>query len=600
MVKTEYLSPIKIGAVAALSVVTALPLYSQQIKVQAPKEYEAGRPFNVVYRLSSVSDADVKSDPNFSGLDLLYGPAVGTSSSFSNINGRVSSSSHVEVTYTLMATREGKYSISGFKMSVEGKEVAAPATTIVIRGQSTSGLGASSMGREQMRQPARSRAGEYSYQAIVPRRSVYVQEALPVVYRLQSSETPEINGTAPSSYDGFVSHDLLGNAPRQLQLERIGGRDWVVVDVIKELLFPQRAGELQIPSNEISVLQRLQDPDGDPFFTRTEERKLNTQPVSITVKPLPTEGQPEDFSGAVGSFSARYKLGSTQWKTNEAVSLQLVLEGQGNLKIAKIPSIKLPSDIEVYDPVEKTSQSYEGGSLRSTRTIEYNLIPRSVGKITIPAVALSFFNPATARYERTTTKSLEINIAQGKAIDETNTLLSSSNQGDKNTPYGLVDALISQAPRDTNLWLLLLGHLALGLVALLSYVFYRKRQLVLSDTVGLAASRANAVANKRLKLAHRYLSEGKREPFLEELLQALWGYLGDKLSLPLSVLSRDVVAEHLRERGMASEETIAQLTQTIDRIEFTRFAPQSVGSDLKELYDEAVQSITAIETSQKP
>lgn len=595
MVKRIFCLATRLLALSLLIQLSLSTLLGQSIEVKAPREYEAGRPFTVVYSINSSVDVDVLQNPSFSGLELLYGPALSSSQSYNIINGRASSSSRTELTYTLIASREGVYNISGLRLKVDGKELSSRSVSIKISGGASRSSRASSSSEQDDSNYRSSEQAAYKYHAIVPRRTVYVQEALPIIYRLQSTERPNISNTKPSVYDGFVSLDLLGSEPRQMTIERIGGRDWVVVDVMKELLFAQHAGELTIPSNELPIIYTLRDPSGDPFLNQTTERLLHSEPIKISVKALPEVGKPDDFSGAVGAFTARYDLGSTQWRTNEAVSFKLILEGQGNLKIAKLPKITLPNDVEVYDPVEKSEQSYSNGVLRSVRTIEYNLIPRNTGKLRIPSVSLSYFNPSTAQYQTTSTKSLDVNIVQGRVADEDKAIVAT--QSDEHSPYTLVDSLVEPQTFEIGFLKLLLLHLALILIAILVLKLVSQRSARRADSVGYAESRANRVATKRLKLAYQHLQSRQAEAYHEELLNALWGYLGDKLRLSRSVLNRDNVSTHLRERGI-SQEIIQELTDTLDAVEYARFAPSATQHDTHEqLYHQAVRLITSIETA---
>lgn len=572
---------------------TAQVANAQSIKVSVPREYEVGRPFNIRFSVASTDDIQVLEEPKLSGLDLLYGPSISSQNSISYVNGQVQSKSESAVIYTVMAQHEGKYTISGLRLRVGNKELNAQPVTISIV--------ASSGGRNTMREDRAERApsssnAEYKYEALVPRRSVYVQEALPIVYKLYATEQPRIESPQPTVYEGFVSLDLLGNKDRQMVLERSGGKDWVSVEMMKELLFAQHAGQLTIPANELTVLTTLRDPGGDIFLTRTIPRTLATKPITIEVKALPEEGKPADFSGAVGNFTARYELSSTEWRTNEATNLKLVLEGAGNLKIASLPRITLPDDIEVYDPVEHTEQTYEGGQLRSKRTIEYSLIPRNTGRVTIPSVTLSFFDPQAGQYRSTSTKEIAVQIKQGKNVAGETTIVNAGRNADDNTPYGLKQELEqAQATRTYGLWLLL-GHLAVMLASWAAYTLLSRRRAERADTVGYAERRANKIATKRLTLAHKYLQENNKDKFLEEVLNALWGYLGDKLRLAPSELSRDNVSEHLYARGIAPE-VVQGLCTTIDAIEFARFAPTAQSTPLVELYEQAREAISTIETS---
>lgn len=566
-------------------------IFAQEIKVKAPSEYVVGKPFKIIYILSTDKAIEVKGQPDFSGLELLYGPAIGRSHSTTIINGTVSSSSQSELTYTLLANKEGRYKVSGLRLSLDDKELIAPAVFIQIKGES---LAPSHSSREGIRRSVEERA-EYKYQAIVPRKSVYVQEALPIVYKLQSTEHPRLSGDIkPSVYEGFVSLDLLKDAPRNLQVERIGQRDWVTVDLMKELLFAQHPGQLLIPSNELSVLYTLRDPSGDPFLNQTFPKRLSTDPITIEVKPLPEEGKPEVFSGAVGKFSARYECETDVWKTNEAVNLKLILEGQGNLKIVSLPKISLPNDIEVYDPIERNEQHYDNGSLRSFRQIEYNLIPRNTGKITIPSVSLSFFNPSTERYEKASTEAIEIQIVQGRILDEATTIVNSTAGVSADKPYPLCRDLDTKELYNPQILNFILLHLLVVSLTFVGYYFLSRHKSLRASTIDFAYIKASKVANKRLKLAYTHLQSSDKEAFLDELPRALWGYLGDKLRLPTSQLTRDNISGYLSSWGLSEEET-RNLLDLLDGIEFVRFAPNGVGEDIAQLYDKSVHFIRTIE-----
>lgn len=572
--------------VASILLISPLALQAQQIKVNAPRDYVTGRPFNITYSLS-INDDDVRilSNPNLHGLELAYGPAVSTSSSVSYINGRMSSQSSTEITYTVVGNQEGTYAVSGFKLRVGGKDLAAPAVTVRISGGGSAQRNANTH--------KEGHGAEYHYQTSVSKRSVYVQEPLPVVYTLSSTESPQINDVKPPSYDGFVSLDLLGNTQRQMRIERRGSRDWAVVDIMKDLLFPQHAGKLTIPSAEISVRYTLRDASGDPLLNQVVPRTYATNPIEITVKPLPEEGKPADFSGAVGSFNVRYETKQNDWKTNEATTLKIILEGQGNLKIAKLPKLSLSNDIELYDPVEHSDQSYNGGKLHSVRTIEYNLIPRKVGVVKIPSLSISYFNPATARYETTATEALSIKVKQGKN-ENIQTTIHSSADGNDSMPSGVIDNDNDDSAFNPNLWQLILTHLMALVGGIIGLAYLKKHYSYTDDKLRVIADKAKGVAHKRLKTARQYLNQGNRDAFLEEILNSIWGYLGDKLRLPLSELNRNNITELLISREVSTEK-VNELVALINQIEFARFAPQTEDNSSEHLYELVVEVIAHLE-----
>ena len=322
-------------------------------------------------------------------------------------------------------------------------------------------------------------------------------------------------------------------------------------------------------------------------------RTYATSPIEITVKPLPEEGKPADFSGAVGSFNVRYETKQNDWKTNEATTLKIILEGQGNLKIAKLPKLSLSNDIELYDPVEHSDQSYNGGKLHSVRTIEYNLIPRKVGVVKIPSLSISYFNPATARYETTATEALSIKVKQGKN-ENIQTTIHSGADGNDSMPSGVIDNDNDDSAFNPNLWQLILTHLMALVGGIIGLAYLKKHYSYTDDKLRVIADKAKGVAHKRLKTARQYLNQGNRDAFLEEILNSIWGYLGDKLRLPLSELNRNNITELLIRREVSTEK-VNELVALINQIEFARFAPQTEDNSSEHLYELVVEVIAHLE-----
>ena len=579
------------------SIVFNLSAFGQSITVQVAKEQQVGRPFTIVYSLQSSDDVEITHTPNFAGLELLYGPALSASQNYSIVNGKVSSSSRTDITYTLISDREGRYKVSGLQLKIGNKTLTAKDVEVNISSNKNTSSSHGSQNKQYGLSDLLVDQGQYKYHAIVPGKTVYEQEALPVIYRLQSTERPNITNVQQSAYDGFISLDLLGNEPRQMKVERVGGTDWVVIDIMKELLFAQRAGELTIPSNDLSIRYTYKDPGGDPFLGLTREKTLSSEEIKIKVLPLPQEGKPNDFSGAVGNFFARYETSHTQWKTNEASSLKLILEGQGNLKVASLPQISLPEDVEVYDPVENTQQTYTNGVLKSIRTIEYSLIPRKIGLLTIPSVHLNFFNTQTGKYQTTATKELKIKIVQGRAAEKEEGLGKVDGEHSENMPYSLIDSIGGEKTSYINWSNLLLWHVLLFVVFVVCYKILLKELAKREDNINFASSRAKRKAQTRLKTAKNHLANNEIKAFHGELLQAIWGYLSDKLRIPQSNLSRDLVNIELQKINIA-EPIIIKLNQLIDNVEYARFSSQKTEKNTdEELLQQAEELLTAIENT---
>ena len=574
-----------------LALLLPLSLGAQTIRVEVPQTVVQGTPFQLSYTYSGSEDFERVTEPKTAGLQVLYGPARQQMSSYQNINGRSSSTSSVSLTFTLLAEHTGNISIPAVTALLGGKRVTVHGATVRVLPPDKNASSARSQGAATT-----SVSGTYFFRALPSATVVYEKQAFPIRYKLYATTEFEINSYEAPQYDGFLSEKQDDDGRRQLQLETYQGRNYRTVDILSEVLFAQRSGTLTIPPSKIGLRVPIAQADDDPFFgsSMMGDREVRSAPVTIQVRPLPTEGKPADFSGAVGSFRMRAELLSKTPKTNESLTIRLTLEGTGNLKQVTSPTISFPQDFEVYDPKETYEEKISATEVYGKKIIEYFAIPRHTGAVTIPALTFSYFDPHLGRYETLHSQAFSLQIAQGRetASDDRSSLRQQEQllrqlyaEGTMGAPAGLQWA---------QSWSYLLLFPLLALLGLIAYLVIARERGLRADSLGYKASRANSVVTKRLRTARKLLEAGAREAFYEETLRALWGYLGDKLRLPGSELSRASVSELLRSRGL-DEETIARLTSVIDEVEFARYAPAKEG-DMQALYDTTAEVISAIDT----
>lgn len=574
-----------------LALLLPLSLGAQTIRVEVPQTVVQGTPFQLSYTYSGSEDFERVTEPKVAGLQVLYGPARQQMRSYQNINGRSSSTSSVSLTFTLLAEHTGNISIPAVTAILGGKRVTVHGATVRVLPPDKNAPSARSQGAA-----ATSVSGTYFFRALPSATVVYEKQAFPIRYKLYATTEFEINSYEAPQYDGFLSEKQADDGRRQLQLETYQGRNYRTVDILSEVLFAQRSGTLTIPPSKIGLRVPIAQADDDPFFgsSMMGDREVRSAPVTIQVRPLPTEGKPADFSGAVGSFRMRAELLSKTPKTNESLTIRLTLEGTGNLKQVTSPTISFPQDFEVYDPKETYEEKISATEVYGKKIIEYFAIPRHTGAVTIPSLTFSYFDPHLGRYETLHSQAFSLQIAQGRetASDDRSSLRQQEQllsqlyaDGALGAPAGLQWA---------QSWSYFLFFPLLALLGLIAYLVIARERGLRADSLGYKASRANSVATKRLRTARKLLEAGAREAFYEETLRALWGYLGDKLRLPGSELSRASVSELLRSRGL-DEETIARLTSVIDEVEFARYAPAKEG-DMQALYDTTAEVISAIDT----
>lgn len=563
-------------------------LFAQKISVNAPDQVRQDSQFNVVYviestsgRLPSINSTHI-TDPTVSGAEVLYGPSLAVSNSVQSVNGRTTQSSQIAITYRLLATTSGRISISGFSIKAGDTQLSASSSN--IRVLPASSAGSSAQAREM-----------FSFETIVSRRSVYEQEPLIVTYQVRGTKAYELDRLSLPAHSDFVSNNLLSDGRVPVSYERIRGVDYAVADVGREVLFPQKSGTVSI-SGASATIKYVQEDESDSFMRDIRQRQLQTSPVAIEVKPLPTEGRPDNFSGAVGQFAMSQSLSTKEWRTNEAVLLRVTIRGAGNLRLAKSPQLQLPEGIDLYDPIENTEYSYESGRYEAVRTIEYSLIPRQTGKVSIEPLRFAYFDPSSSQYREVSTSPISINVVQGKALaDDNASALRHETVASEDQPYGLLEEDTAGAYTPMS-WGYILIHLMLLLAGWGVYRYLVHRNAQRADVVSFGAQRAGRVATKRLRTARKHLDASATEALYEELLHALWGYLGDKLRMKTSSLTRVNVSEALRQRTM-SEDLISELIATIDAIEFARFAPTATEISPSELYERTAKVITSIENS---
>lgn len=264
------------------------------------------------------------------------------------------------------------------------------------------------------------------------------------------------------------------------------------------------------------------------------------------------------------------------------------------------PEVKFPEDFEVYDPKVENNVKLTTSGLTGSKEIEYLAIPRTAGTYKIPAISYSYFDTKQGKYRTLTTPAYELKVAKGKG-NAAQTIANFSNKEElkvlnediRYIKQGQVDV----SPRDIfffgslNYWLC---YLIPTLLFVAFFVYYRKQINLNSNAALLKNKKANKVASKRMKQAGRLLANNERDAFYDEVLRALWGYVSDKLSIPVSRLSKDNIEGELTKVGIDSE-LIDQFIRALNDCEFARFAPGDANQAMDAVYHASVDVISRIE-----
>ena len=588
-----------------LSLVYLLPAIGQ-IKVSAPGTVARGEQFRVQFTISSQDVSDFRFDVP-KGLNRDMGPSRSSQTSMSIINGKMSQSSSLTLTYILTALEEGSYTIQA-SATVDGKSAkAAPATLKVVKG---SGGGAAqhspSSSAPHMQDAGSAISGKDLFITVtVDKSKVYEQEAILLTYKVYSLVSlQQLAGDMPD-LEGFHTQEIPQS--RSMKMEQHNGRNYATVVWSQYVLYPQRSGKLTVPAINFEGIVAQQNRYIDPidaFFNGgtniVEVKKTITAPaLHIDVLPLPA--QPENFSGAVGSFKLSSNISAARLKANDALTYTLTVTGTGNMKLMKAPKVEFPNDFEVYDP-KTTDQSKTGkGGATGTIKFEYLAVPRHAGSYTIPATAFCYFDTNTHTYKTLTAEAYTIEVERGSGTtsqhDAGYTRKEDVTQLASDIRYiRLSEVSLEQASDFFGSLLFWCAYILPFLCFVVLAVLFRK-QAAANANIALKRNRkANKVATRRLKRAAVLLKDGQATAFYDEVLKALWGYLCDKLSLPLSELNKDNVSLILQSKGV-SDSVVEALLALVAECEFARYAPGVSAISMDKVYAEASHIINTIENS---
>lgn len=600
--------------VFGINLLAILSLWAQELTVRAPGRVDVGRRFEVRYEVNDQA-SDFRG-PSFKGLSVLSGPNASRQQGMSIINGQVSHSSSTGFTYIIQADVEGTFNIGSASCTVNGKRITCQGFTITVekgsaQQQNAYGQGSGQSRRQSAHQPAQS--GNIDSKSLFARASIsknnpYQGEQVILTYKiytqvsLQQYQIDKLPGNK-----GFWSEDLTKDGSVRQYEETVDGRRYMVAEIRRGALFAQESGKLTIEPLDLDVLALVQrqrqrtgsiwDLFDDPFFNPTQavEKHLRTNSINVKVKPLPEA--PDGFNGAVGSFNIKAETDTREVRANEAITYRLTVSGAGNLMLIDAPQVEFPQVFEVYDPQINDNISRTSNGISGSRTFEWVLIPRNQGDYTLPAFNFVFFDPNTGRYVTKRVEAIPVHINKGDPKSMKNVTSNKSDvkllNSDINYIHTNPSTLIPLNRQDRTPWWFWTLAVIIIAAAVAAILYGRRRNAQQQDIAGMRLRRATKMARKRLRTAAAYLNTGDDNRFYEEIYKAIWGCLADKYNIELSRLSSDTVRDCLNEKNVPPEQQ-NRILQTLQKVDFARFAPGDAASKKQEIYDDALQMIVMI------
>lgn len=581
----------------------------------APDVVVVGDQFRLSYTVTTQKVKDFRA-PSIKGFDVLMGPSRSEQSSTQIVNGSVSSTSSITFTYILMANTAGEFTVPGASILAEGNQMISNSVKIKVLPQDQN-HNSSRRNNDNSSSIQPSSNASVSNQdlfitATASKTNVYEQEAFVLTYKIYTRESNlQLNNAKLPDFKGFHSQEIEMTTNARWTPEHYKGRNYYTTVYRQFVLFPQQSGKLFIePAQfQMTVNKPVQSADPfDAFFNGGNnvieiKKPITTPKIAINVNPLPA-GKPTNFLGGVGEFNISSSINSKELKTNDAITIKLVISGTGNLKLISNPEIKFPDDFEVYDPKVDNQVRLTKEGLTGNKVIEYLAIPRHAGTYKIPGVSFSYFDIRSKSYKTLNTEDYVINVEKG-AGNADQVIANFTNKEDlkvlgEDIRYIKQNEVTFQ-PKGSffygsmSYWLF---YIIPALAFILFFIIYRKQAAENANVAKMRTKKANKVAIKRMKLAGKLLSENKKDAFYDEVLKALWGYISDKLNIPVSRLSKDNIEEKLRNHGV-SEELIKEFLNALNDCEFARFAPGDENQAMDKVYSSSIEVISKMENSIK-
>jgi len=624
-----------IGAIVRLSSVVLVILLtglfaSAQVKfntVVSSQDIGRGEPLQIEFVIENARQIDQLTPPEFQGFQVVQGPIQ--SSGMSIVNGNMSQ--YKSISFVLQPVKTGKFIIGGASATIDGKHMRSNAVTIVVSASSSSsGAGGGSrpvnpfpsmnwppnaggpptdVDRDIVLKPGENPKEKIRknlfLKVLVDKTTCYVGEPIVATYKLYSRLSSESKVTKRPSLNGFSVYDMVDPSTDAPSVEKLNGKEYTVHVIRKTQLIPLQPGTIDLDPVEVENVvhfvkgtkQETRHSSGNPlrdFFDQMDDDEnlgpeidenvtLDTKPVPITIKPLPEDTKPANFSGAVGDFSIQASIVNRNITAQDDATLHVVIKGKGNLPVINAPQVSWPDGIDAFDPATKEDINKTVAPMTGTKSFDFAFSPRSAGHFIIPAIHLPYFDPATQTYKTAVTEPVDFQVMAGtrKKASPVTAVRPSSEDG---------SSWLKRLVQDHLEWIFAI----LILSAVATYLWRQNRRLrkteqeqreaaakkeaevLLEEKArqAMAASVQLAVAPvvDPLQEVRQLFGQGDYKGFYRELNRAVWKALSRKLVLPASELNKLNISRQLEQKGWDKED-ILSLESILNECEMSLYTP---------------------------
>ncbi|MFK7831850.1 MAG: BatD family protein [Winogradskyella sp.] len=586
-----------IKTISLLFLILATSIASAQVKFEATvskKKLGINERLRIDFKMNK--DGDNFSPPSFADFDVVGGP----NTSLSNYSRNGVRSYSKTYSYFLAPKKRGKFTIKQATIEIDGETYKTFPITINVTAAVSAPNGnasASEIASENVHLIAE-----------VSNTDPYLNEAITVVYKLYVSLETTVTGWREKDnprYNDFWSQNIEVKG-FDVKNGEFKGKEYRYVVLKKVVLYPQKTGALKLEplvlDVSVEVPTKRRDIFGRPLMTKVP--KIATAGSrTINVKPLPEQGKPSDFKGAVGDFSFKVTTSKTQLNATESLQAKIEVAGKGNLKLFELPKLNVPTSLEVYEPEHQENVRTNLSGMQGNISDTYTIVPQFRGKYPIPSISFSYFNPKTESYKRMSSDEIVIDVLEGptaainNAENTTANVKQSVNTNANSfafikTTTDLTSVDTSQFFKSKGFWsLILLPFLAIPL----AIVIRRKTDERNADVQGNRTRKADRLAKKYLGEAKKAL--GQKETFYLALEKALHNYLKAKLNIETSDFNKEKIEELLVKRNVEAT-VVSDFISILENCELARYTPITQVT-MKNDYDKAAQTISLIDKQLK-
>jgi len=602
-----------LAAISAIFVLSSahVKAAATTFELSAPPSVVAGDRFRVEFTITNGNPENFTA-PTFTGFNVLAGPTPSIGTHITIVGTKQELLPWLTYTYVLEApSTPGKGTISASSIVSDGKTYSTKAANIDILPPGSSAAGSGS-GRGGSTAQGGLSSDDIILRMDVTRTSAYKGQAL--VASLTLYTRVGIAGLENAKYpafNGFWADEIDVSNNRAVGRSTIGGKEYQSQVVRQWLLYPQKAGTLEIERSEFTAIAQVVTQavnNGslfDQFFggghsVENVRRSIVASPVKISVKDLP-QPAPAGFAGAVGKFNLDASISSNTMNANSAGSITLKINGSGNFNFIEPPRLTLPAAFEQYDAKKSDKITTTTTGTSGVKEFEYPFVARAEGKYDIDALTFSYFDPEANKYVTLSSGNFNIEIlADNTSGRNSQSIISGvTKENVKLLGQDIRFIRIGSPQFSTSgkvfLWSVPFFMTLIVILAVFAGLlfFLQKRIRERADIVKVKNKKANKVALRRLRKAKVYMMAGEETKFFEEMLRALWGYMGDKLAIPVANLTKEKIREDLSSKGIEPQQSEDFLT-LISECEMAQYSPQA-GIQMDKAYTAALDLIGRLE-----